>query len=132
MVWYQYPPSWNLLALPLLIALAFAAALGPGLLLTALTVKYRDFKIVTPFIIQIGTMLTPIGYAVTLVPEKWRMLYSLNPMVAVVEDFRWAILGRPMQLNLLCQATSMFMIVFFLVLGVRYFRRTEKSFADLI
>ena len=132
MAWYRYLPTWNMLALPLLVLLAFAAALGPGLLLTALTVKYRDFRIVTPFIIQIGTLLTPIGYAISKVPEKWRMVYSLNPMVAVVEDFRWAILGGKMQLSTACQATSLFMIFFFLVLGVRFFRRTEKSFADLV
>jgi lipopolysaccharide transport system permease protein len=132
MAWYRYLPTWHLLVLPLLVVLVFAAALGPGLLLTALTVKYRDFRIVTPFIIQLGALATPIGYAASNVPARWQVLYSLNPMVAVVEDFRWAILGGKMELSPVCQATSLFMILFFLVFGIQFFRRTERSFADLV
>jgi homopolymeric O-antigen transport system permease protein len=93
LVWYQYLPSPNCLLLPIFIALAFAAAFGAGLWISALMVRYRDFRIIVPFIVQFGLYISPVGFSSSVVPEKWRLLYSLNPMVGVIDGFRWAILG---------------------------------------
>ena len=130
--WYHYWPSWHLLFLPVFILLCFGAALGPGLIFTALTVKYRDFRYVTPFILQIGGLISPVGYSAAVVPENWRFLYSLNPMVGVIEGFRWCILGGSARLDPLHFGASVAMTFIFLVLGIQLFRRTEKSFADVI
>ncbi len=108
MVWYQFVPGWRLITLPLFISIAFAASMGAGLWLTALNVKYRDFRYIVPFIVQFGLYISPVGFSSTVVPEKWRLLYSINPMVGVIDGFRWAITG------------------------IWYFRKTEKTFADVI
>ena len=94
MAWYDFVPSWRIVALPLFILIAFAAAMAGGLWLAALNVKYRDFRHIVPFIVQFGFYISPVAYSSTIVPEKWRLLYSLNPMVGVIDGFRWAILGR--------------------------------------
>ena len=94
MVWYQFVPGWRLITLPLFTGIAFAASMGAGLWLTALNVKYRDFRYLVPFIVQFGLYISPVGFSSTVVPEKWRLLYSVNPMVGVIDGFRWAILGR--------------------------------------
>jgi lipopolysaccharide transport system permease protein len=144
MTWYGFAPSWNILSLPLFIGLAFLAALGPGMLITALNVKYRDFRYVVPFLIQFGTYASPVAYSssiihqriVTKLGEAWGeklyFLYSLNPMVGVIDGFRWAILGSNSQIYLPGFILSLLVIVFFLFVGIWYFRRTEKSFADII
>ncbi len=132
MAWYGFMPDWRIVALPLFTIIAFLAALGPGLYLTALNVKYRDFRYVIPFIVQFGLFISPVGFSSDVIPEKWRLLYSINPMVGVIDGFRWAICGRGAALYLPGFMLSMAVTAFFLWLGIWYFRRTEKTFADVI
>ena len=129
--YYQFVPSWRLLALPALLGLTFLAALGPGLLITALNVQYRDFRYVIPFIVQFGLYVSPVGFSSAVVPEKWRLLYSLNPMVGVIDTFRWAICGVG-TVSVPNVAVSLAVTVLLLWAGIRYFRRMEQSFADVI
>ena len=112
--------------------IAFAAALGPGLLCTALNVKYRDFRYIVTFLVQIGFFASPVGYSSNIIPEKWRLLYSLNPMVGVIDGFRWAILGGEAKIYLPGFALSLAIVAILLVTGIRYFRSTERTFADVI
>jgi lipopolysaccharide transport system permease protein len=132
MVWYQFMPGWQILLLPVFLAIAFLASLGPGLWITALNVKYRDFRYVIPFIVQFGLYVSPVGFSSNVVPEQWRLLYSLNPMVGVIDGFRWCILGGQSRLYLPGFFLSIGVAAFFLWLGIRQFRKMEKSFADLI
>lgn len=132
-VFYQFPISWNFLALPGFVVLAFLAALGPGLLITALNVKYRDFRYVVPFIVQMGLYISPVGFRSDVIPEQWRLLYSLNPMVGVIDGFRWSIAGpAAARLHLPGFWLSLAIVAVFLFLGIFYFRRTERQFADVI
>lgn len=132
MAWYQYLPSWRIITLPLFIAIAFAAAMGAGLWLAALNVKYRDFRYVVPFIVQFGLYISPVGFSSSIVPQQWRWLYSLNPMVGVIDGFRWAILGGESQLYLPGFILSVGIVIACLFSGIRYFRAYERSFADVI
>jgi len=132
MVWYQFLPGWQLLYLPFFILLALLASLGPGLWITALNVKYRDFRYVIPFVVQFGLYVSPVGFSSNVIPEQWRLLYSLNPMVGVIDGFRWCLLGGNSPLYLPGFLLSLAIIAIFLYLGVTRFRRTEKTFADLI
>ncbi|MEB3360449.1 MAG: ABC transporter permease [Synechococcales bacterium] len=132
MVVYNFVPSWRIVTLPLFIALAFAAAIGAGLLLATLNVKYRDFRYVVPFILQFGLYISPVGFSSSVVPEQWRWLYSLNPMVAVIDGFRWAILGGEAPLYLPGFLLSIGLVLVLLVCGIRYFRTYERTFADVI
>ena len=132
MIWYQFLPGWQVLTLPLFVIMAFLASLGPGLWITALNVKYRDFRYVIPFFIQFGLYVSPVGFSSNLVPEQWRLLYSLNPVVGVIDGFRWAILGGESHLYLPGFALSWVVITIFLWVGVRQFRKMERGFADLI
>ena len=132
MLWYRFVPGWQILTLPLFVLMAFLASLGPGLWITALNVKYRDFRYVIPFIVQFGLYVSPVGFSSSVVPQEWSLLYSLNPVVGVIDGFRWAILGGDSNLHLTGFALSWTVIAFFLWLGIRQFRRMEKSFADLI
>lgn len=132
MVWYGYSPSMRILALPLFILVAFAAAWGAGLWIAALNVKYRDFRYIIPFIVQFGLYVSPVGFSSSVVPEKWRILYSMNPMVGVIDGFRWAILGKQATLYWPSLSLSIGMVTVLLITGVVYFRRTEKTFADVI
>ncbi|MDF1579410.1 MAG: ABC transporter permease [Desulfuromonadales bacterium] len=132
MAWYQYWPSWRILTLPFFIVIVFAAAMGAGLLLTALNVKYRDFRYIVPFIVQFGLYVSPVGFSSSIVPEQYRLLYSLNPMVGVIDGFRWAILGGESNIYLPGFLLSLGVVGCFLVCGVVYFRKTEKKFADII
>ena len=132
MVWYQFVPDWKMFMLPLFILMAFAASIGIGLWLTALNVKYRDFRYIVPFIVQFGLFISPVGFSSSLVPEKWRFLYSLNPMVGVIDGFRWAILGGDIIIYWPGFCLSLGLIIIFLISGIYYFRKTEKAFADLI
>ncbi len=132
MAWYQFLPGWEVLTLPFFLLMAFLASLGPGLWLTALNVKYRDFRYVIPFIVQFGLYVSPVGFSSAAIPDEWRLWYSLNPLVGVVDGFRWAILGGQSQLFLPGFALSWAAIAAFLWLGIRRFRKMEKSFADLI
>jgi lipopolysaccharide transport system permease protein len=129
---YQFPPSWQMVVLPVFILLAFLASMGPALWITALNVKYRDFRYVIPFIVQFGLYISPVGFSSSVVPEEWRLLYSLNPMVGIIDGFRWCILGGQSGIYLPGLAVSVGVAGFFLWLGVHRFRATEKSFADLI
>jgi lipopolysaccharide transport system permease protein len=131
MAWYQFLPSIRILALPLFIVLAFLAALGTGLWLCALTVKYRDFRFVVPFVVQLGLYVSPVGFGSNVIPDKYRLLYSLNPMVSVIDGFRWAISGTT-QIYMPGFLISIAMITLLFVTGLRYFRKTERTFADII
>jgi lipopolysaccharide transport system permease protein len=132
MLWYLFLPDWQILTLPLFVLMAFLASLGPGLWITSLNVKYRDFRYIIPFIVQIGLYVSPVGFSSSVVAEEWRLLYSLNPMVGVIDGFRWAILGGESRIYLPGFLLSWCMIAFFLWLGIGQFRKMEKSFADLI
>ena len=132
MAWYRFAPGWQIMALPGFILLCFLACVGPSLWITALNVKYRDFRYVIPFLLQLGLYVSPVGFSTQVVPPQWQLLYALNPMVGVIEGFRWCILGGQSGLNSASLAVSVGVTGFFLWFGVRRFRRTEKSFADLI
>ena len=131
MIWYQWVPGWQILLLPVFVLLAFFASLGPSLWITALNVKYRDFRYIIPFIVQFGLYVSPVGFSSSVIPMEWRFLYSLNPVVGVVDGFRWCILGES---NIYWPgfAASLAVTVFFLWLGIKQFRSMEKRFADLI
>jgi lipopolysaccharide transport system permease protein len=132
MVWYGCWPDVRVMALPLFTLLAFAAALGPGLWLCALTVKYRDFRYVVPFLVQFGLYISPVGFSSSVVPEHWRLLYSLNPMVGVIDGFRWCLLRGGAGLYWPGFALSVALTALLLWSGLRYFRQTERTFADVI
>ncbi|HVN49170.1 MAG TPA: ABC transporter permease [Bacteroidota bacterium] len=132
MIWYGFVPSWNIVFIPLLIILTIAASLGLGFFLSAVSVRYRDFKYIVPFIIQFGLYVSPVGYSSAIIPDKWRILYSLNPMVGVIDGFRWSIIGGSAFFNLISFCISASVVVILLLVGVIYFRKTEKKFADII
>ena len=132
MAWYNFVPDWRILTLPLFILIAFASSMGVGLWLSALTVEYRDFRFVVPFIVQFGLYISPVGFSSSIVPEQWRLIYSLNPMVGVIDGFRWAILGGDSQLYLPGFCLSMLLVFLLLWSGIWYFRRMERKFADVI
>jgi len=132
MLWFGFMPDWRIITLPLFIGVAIAASLGTGFLLSALTVKYRDFRFIVPFIVQFGLYVSPVGFSSEVVPDKWRLLYSLNPMVGVIDGFRWSLLRGQSRLYLPGFFLSISVVAFILVLGIWYFRRTEKTFADVI
>jgi lipopolysaccharide transport system permease protein len=132
MIWFRFVPDWRLLTLPFFTLMAFLAALGPGLFLTALNVKYRDFRYVMPFIVQFGLFISPVGFSSDVIPANWRLAYSLNPIVGVIDGFRWAICRGESGIYLPGFALSMLVITFFLFFGIWYFRRMEKTFADVI
>jgi lipopolysaccharide transport system permease protein len=136
MAWYHFWPTWRLLALPLLMVLAVAAAMGPGLILTALTVRYRDFRMIIPFIVQFGMYVSPVAYSTAYfrekLGEKWFLIYSLNPMVGVIDGFRWAILGGQATIYWPGFTLSLALTLALLIIGIYYFRKTERVFADII
>jgi lipopolysaccharide transport system permease protein len=131
MLFYQYSPTIAVVTLPLFLLLALATALGFGLWLSALNVLYRDVNYILPFLIQLWLLVTPVAYSSSVVPEQWQWLYALNPMVGVVEGFRWALLdASPPDIQTLVISTGITIIV--LVTGMYYFRRMERTFADLV
>jgi len=130
MVWYGVAPGINILALPLFVFLAFATAFGAGLWISALMVRFRDFRFIVPFVVQFGLYVSPVAWASYVVPEKWRLVFSLNPMVGVIDGFRWAILGMEMYWPSLF--ISVGGVILLIITGIWYFRRTEKTFADVI
>jgi len=135
MAWYYYVPPWRIVLLPVFIVLALVSAFGPGLIATALNVKYRDFRFVIPFVVQFGLYVSPVGFKSSLIEEKLgpvaRLVYSLNPMVGVIDGFRWCI-GAESTLHGGALTISVLMSVALLWWGVRFFRTTEKGFADVI
>jgi lipopolysaccharide transport system permease protein len=132
MIWFQFYPGWQILFLPLFLLLAVFVSLGPAILVTALNVKYRDFRFVIPFLVQFGLYISPVGFSSKVIPEQWRLLYSLNPLVGVIDGFRWSLLGGSSPLYLPGFLISLGIASLLFALGVRYFRRTEKAFADYI
>lgn len=132
MAWYNFVPSWRILTLPLFILMAFGVSMGAGLWFAALNVEYRDFCYIVPFIVQFGMYLSPVGFSSSIVPERWRFLYSLNPMVGVIDGFRWAILSGESKLYLPGFLLSVVLVVLLLVTGLWYFRKMERKFADVI
>jgi lipopolysaccharide transport system permease protein len=132
MAWYQFMPSWRIVMVPLFLVMALLASLGFSLWLSALNVKYRDFRYIVPFIVQFGLYVSPVGFSSNVVPEKWRLLYSLNPMVGVIDGFRWAILGGEAQIYWPGFLLSLSLTLLVLYGGIRYFRKTERIFADII
>lgn len=131
MGFYRYVPGPRIFLLPFLVILAFLTSLGPSLWITSLNVKYRDFRYVIPFLVQFGLYVSPVGFSSSVIPERWRLFYSMNPVVGVIDGFRWCILGEakfywPGFFASFCVAT------FFLWFGIRQFRSMEKQFADLI
>jgi len=132
MAWYGVAPGWQIVLLPCFVALAVLASLGPALFVTALNIKYRDFRFIIPFIVQFGLYVSPVGFSSAVVPEVWRFWYSLNPVVGVIDGFRWCLLGGESHLYLPGFGLSLGLVAAFLWLGVAYFRRTERFFADLV
>ena len=132
MAWYNFVPDWRILTLPFFIVIAFVASMGAGLWLAALNVKYRDFRYIVPFIVQFGLYVSPVGFTSSIVPEKWRLLYSVNPMVGVIDGFRWAILGGESRLYWPGFTLSVGLVVLLFASGIWYFRKMERRFADVI
>ncbi|MBU5612559.1 ABC transporter permease [Geomonas azotofigens] len=132
MLWYGVFPTWRVLALPLFLLLACVAATGAGLWFSALNVKYRDFRYVVPFLLQFGLYVSPVGFASAVVPEKWRLFYALNPMVGVIDGFRWALLGLKVEVFWPGIVLSTFLSLLLLAGGLRFFRGTERTMADVI
>lgn len=131
-IWYRFMPNWHIIFLPLFLIDSFIASFGIGLYLTALNVKYRDFKYIIPFIVQFGLYISPVGFSSKVIPAHWRFWYSLNPMVGVIDGFRWSLLGGESNIDMqgfLLSTAITLLIAFF---AIRYFRKTEKRFADII
>ena len=132
MVFFDILPSWRLLTLPMFLTIALAAAIGLGLCFSALNIRYRDFQFIVPFLLQMGIYVSPIGFSSTVVSEQWRLLYALNPMVGVIEGFRWAVLGGAFELRWDVLAVSGSVAAILLCVGVLFFRRFERGIADVI
>jgi len=132
MWWYHWWPDWRLITLPLFMVLAFIAATGPALFLSALNVRFRDFRYVVPFLTQFGLYVSPVGFSSSIVPERWRSLYACNPMVGVIDGFRWALLRGQAPINWLSIALSIGVSIVLLIMGISYFRKVERTFADVI
>ncbi len=132
MVWYGFAPGWQILLLPFLVMLTFGLSMGSGLLLAALNVEYRDFRYIVPFIVQFGLFVSPIAIETSKVPSKWRLALALNPMTGIIDAFRWSILRGRIALDPVSICFSIALTALFLWCGIWYFRRTERSFADVI
>jgi lipopolysaccharide transport system permease protein len=130
MAWYGVEPGWQIVALPAFVAMTFGLSLGLGLLFAALNVEYRDFRYVVPFIVQFGLFVSPVAFATADVPESWRMLYALNPLVGIIDGFRWALLGGALDVATVWIALAVTAAT--IAVGVWYFRKMECSFADVI
>ena len=132
MAWYDFVPEIHIIFLPLFISIAFMTSLGAGLWIASLNVRYRDFRYIIPFIVQIGLYISPVGFSSSIIPDQWRLLYSMNPMVGVIDGFRWSILGGKYQLYLPGFILSLAIVTAIFATGLFYFRKTEKTFADVI
>lgn len=130
MVYFQVTPTWNMLMLPVFVVGMLFSAVGVGTFLSALTVSYRDFRYVIPFIVQTGLFISPVSFPLSVVPERWRLVYALNPMAGVISGYRSALLGEPFQWGPVC--VSMVMAMVTLAIGALYFRRMERRFADIV
>ncbi len=132
MMWYHFVPPVTIVFLPLFMLLAFGASLGVGLWIAALMVEYRDFRFIVPFIVQFGLYISPVGFQSGVVPERFRLLYSLNPMVGVIDGFRWCVLGGGNAIYWLGVTIAALEVVILVSTGIWYFRKTEQTFADVI
>jgi lipopolysaccharide transport system permease protein len=132
MAWYGVYPDQRAILLPLFLIMAFSASFGIGLWVSALMVRYRDFRFIVPFVVQFGLYISPVGFSSAVVPAEWRYLYALNPMVGIIDGFRWSLLAGASQLHWPSTLISLSVVVFLLVSGVKYFRKTERTFADVI
>jgi lipopolysaccharide transport system permease protein len=132
MIYYQYMPGWHILLLPAFLLLATITSLGAGYLIAALNVQYRDFRYIIPFIVQFGLYISPVGFSSDTISEKWRLLYSLNPMVGVIDGFRWSILGGSTKIYMPGFILSLIVSLIFLYLGLKTFRKMERIFADVV
>lgn len=132
MAWFQFLPSWQIIFLPALILCACLASLGPSLWIASLNVRYRDFRYVIPFLVQFGLYVSPVGFSSSVIPAEWRLVYSLNPIVGIIDGFRWCLLGGQSTIYWPGFAASMATTAFFLWFGVKRFRKMEQSFADLV
>ena len=132
MLSYRVIPTWRMITLPLFILIAIAVSLGTGLWFASLNVKYRDFRYIIPFVVQFGLYVSPVGFSSSIVPGKWRLLYSLNPMVGVIDGFRWAVLGTRGPFYWPGFLISLILVFLILISGIWYFRKTERTFADVI
>jgi lipopolysaccharide transport system permease protein len=132
MFWYRFVPPVTIALLPVFVLLAFAASFGAGLWISALMVKYRDFRFIVPFIVQFGLYISPVGFTSFVVPQQWRLLYSLNPMVGVIDGFRWSILGGQNSIYWPGFIVSVVGVILLVATALWYFRKTERTFADVI
>jgi len=132
MFWYRFVPPVTILVLPLFLLQVFLISMGAGFYVAAVNVKYRDFKYIVPFVVQFGMLISPVGFSSTVVNEKWRLLYSMNPMVGVIDGFRWAITGDRSQIYLPGLVLSFVIMILLMFIGIWYFRKMERTFADLI
>jgi lipopolysaccharide transport system permease protein len=132
MIWYGFSPDWRILTLPLFVLFAALTAVGAGLWTAALTVKYRDFRFMVPFAVQLGLYISPVGFSSAVIPEHWRLFYCLNPMVGVIDGFRWALLGGDTPMYWTGFMVSLAVSLLILACGIAYFRSVERSFADVI
>ncbi len=132
MLWYRFVPPVNILLLPVFVMMVFVVSFGVGLCVSALTVQYRDMRFIVQFVVQFGLYISPVGFLSAAVPEQYRFIYSLNPLVGVIDGFRWCVLGGQHELQVSALLISLFWGLLLLVTGVWYFRRTERSFADVI
>jgi len=132
MFWYRFVPDWKVVTIPLFLILAILLSLGAGFLISSLNVKYRDFQYIVPFMVQFGLYISPVGFSSDVIPQKWRVIYSLNPMVGIIDGFRWAFFGTHSSYLLLSIIFSVVIITILLFIGVWYFRKTERTFVDRI
>jgi lipopolysaccharide transport system permease protein len=132
MLWYHFVPPIQILCLPLFIAMAVGISLGLSVWIAALMVEYRDFRFIVPFIVQFGLYVSPVGFQSSLVPIRYRLIYSLNPMAGIIDGFRWCILGGKSQFYLPGFTIALIEVVGLIVSGIWYFRKTERTFADVI
>jgi len=132
MIYYQFVPSWQIVYIPLFVLMTFLASFGIGLWLTTMTVKFRDFRYIVPFIVQLGLYISPVGFSSAIIPEKWKLLYSLNPMAGVIDGFRWCILGGDSKMYMPGFLISLGVTILFIWYAIRHFRKMEKAFADYI
>lgn len=133
LMWYfSVPPTWRLLTIPLFSLVTFAAALGLGLWLSVLNARYRDFQFIVPFMLQIGLYISPVGYVSSAIPERWQTLFAINPMVGVIDGFRWAILGENFSVPWATIASSAAISIALLITGLSFFRHFERRLVDII
>jgi lipopolysaccharide transport system permease protein len=132
MIWYRYLPPLEVLFLPFFVLLMIGASIGVGLWVAALMVEYRDFRFIVPFVVQFGLYLSPVGFQSSVVPEKFRLIYALNPMVGIIDGFRWSLLGAKGGIYMPGVAIAIIDVILLVASGIWYFRKTERTFADII